>query len=79
MAEATDGKLYSADAKLGFDDNAEFRQAALFEMKDETQEDSRWERRMSRNERLGCGAPTCAAAERGAVGPCSQGGRSRQV
>mmetsp|Transcript_22267 Transcript_22267/g.58018 ORF Transcript_22267/g.58018 Transcript_22267/m.58018 type:complete len:505 (-) Transcript_22267:115-1629(-) len=41
MAEATDGKLYSADAKLGFDDNAEFRQAALFEMKDETQEDSR--------------------------------------
>lgn len=27
------------DAKLGFDENAEFRQAKVFEMRDKTQED----------------------------------------
>jgi succinyl-CoA synthetase beta subunit len=41
MAEASDGTLYSADAKLGFDDNAAFRQKELFVLKDETQEDPR--------------------------------------
>lgn len=29
----------SMDAKLGFDENAEFRQAKVFEMRDKTQED----------------------------------------
>ena len=31
----------AADAKIGFDDNAAFRQQAIFEMKDESQEDPR--------------------------------------
>lgn len=39
LAETHGGKLVAADAKLGFDDNAAFRQAALFDMRDETQED----------------------------------------
>jgi len=41
LAESADGKLISADAKLGFDDNAEFRQADIFAMRDESQEDPR--------------------------------------
>ncbi len=41
MAETSDGKLIAADAKLGFDDNASFRQKDLFAMKDESQEDPR--------------------------------------
>ena len=41
IAETRDGKLIAADAKLGFDDNASFRQKALFAMKDESQEDPR--------------------------------------
>lgn len=35
------GKLVAADAKLGFDDNAAFRQKELFAMRDESQEDPR--------------------------------------
>lgn len=41
LAESADGKLMAADAKLGFDDNAAFRQKALFAMKDEAQQDPR--------------------------------------
>lgn len=37
----TDKDLLAADAKLGFDDNASFRQKELFAMKDESQEDPR--------------------------------------
>lgn len=35
------GKIYCVDAKIGFDDNASFRQKALFDMRDFTQEDPR--------------------------------------
>ena len=41
LAEDTEGKLLAADAKLGFDDNAGFRQKELFALKDESQIDSR--------------------------------------
>jgi hypothetical protein len=41
LAETRDGTLVSADAKLGFDDNAFFRQKELFSMRDESQEDAR--------------------------------------
>ncbi|KAK9819240.1 hypothetical protein WJX81_001505 [Elliptochloris bilobata] len=41
LAETRDGKLVAADAKLGFDDNAAFRQKALFAMRDTSQEDPR--------------------------------------
>lgn len=41
LAETRDGRLVAADAKLGFDDNAHFRQNELFDMKDESQEDPR--------------------------------------
>ena len=41
LAETKDGKLVAADAKLGFDDNAAFRQKDLFAMKDTSQEDPR--------------------------------------
>jgi len=34
-------KVLVADAKLNFDDNAEFRQKEIFEQRDLTQEDSR--------------------------------------
>lgn len=37
----TDSGLLAADAKLGFDDNAAFRQKELFSMRDESQEDER--------------------------------------
>lgn len=37
----TDKELVAADAKLGFDDNAAFRQPDLFAMRDESQEDPR--------------------------------------
>ena len=40
LAETEEG-LLAADAKLGFDDNAGFRQKSLFDMKDESQEDPR--------------------------------------
>ncbi len=41
LAETKDGKLIAADAKLGFDDNAAFRQKELFALRDTTQEDPR--------------------------------------
>mmetsp|Transcript_31237 Transcript_31237/g.74499 ORF Transcript_31237/g.74499 Transcript_31237/m.74499 type:complete len:426 (-) Transcript_31237:120-1397(-) len=41
LAEDTDGKLIAADAKIGFDDNAEFRHGDIFEQRDHTQEDPR--------------------------------------
>ena len=34
-------KVYTADAKLGFDDNASFRQKAIFDMEDTTESDPR--------------------------------------
>ena len=34
-------KVYTADAKLGFDDNASFRQKEIFEMEDTTESDPR--------------------------------------
>lgn len=40
LAETAEG-LLAADAKLGFDDNAAFRQKDLFAMRDESQEDPR--------------------------------------
>jgi len=41
LAETSDGDVVVCDAKVNFDDNAEFRQGAIFERRDFTQEDSR--------------------------------------
>ncbi|GFH31143.1 succinyl-CoA synthetase beta chain [Haematococcus lacustris] len=41
LAETPEGHLLAADAKLGFDDNAAYRQKAVFDMKDDTQIDPR--------------------------------------
>merc|ERR1711976_695737 len=41
LAETPEGIIYTADAKLGFDDNAQFRQKAIFEMEDTTESDPR--------------------------------------
>jgi succinyl-CoA synthetase beta subunit len=41
LAEDADGKLIAADAKLGFDDSAGYRQKDTFAMRDESQLDSR--------------------------------------
>jgi len=41
LAEDADGNLIAADAKVGFDDNAAFRHAEIFEKRDTTQEDPR--------------------------------------
>ena len=41
LAETSDGRVMVCDAKLNFDDNAEFRQKELFEYRDRTQEDAR--------------------------------------
>jgi len=41
LAETPQGMVYTADAKLGFDDNASFRQKAIFEMEDTTESDPR--------------------------------------
>jgi hypothetical protein len=41
LAETTDGRVLVCDAKLNFDDNAEFRQKPIFERRDSTQEDPR--------------------------------------
>ena len=41
LAEDTDGNLLAADAKIGFDDNAEFRHKDIFDQRDHTQEDPR--------------------------------------
>merc|ERR1719421_1320375 len=41
LAEDDKGNLIAADAKVGFDDNASFRQKDIFEQRDLTQEDPR--------------------------------------
>jgi len=41
LAETPEGKIYTADAKLGFDDNAQFRQKDIFAMEDTTESDPR--------------------------------------
>lgn len=41
LAEDSAGTLLAADAKLGFDDNAGFRQKDIFLQRDESQEDPR--------------------------------------
>lgn len=41
LAEDTEGNLISADAKVGFDDNAAFRQQDIHDKRDLTQEDPR--------------------------------------
>merc|ERR1719373_776196 len=41
LAETPQGQIYTADAKLGFDDNAKFRQKTIFEMEDTTESDPR--------------------------------------
>ncbi|KAF2364642.1 Succinate--CoA synthetase beta subunit [Trinorchestia longiramus] len=40
-AEDTYGKMYALDAKMRFDDNAEFRQQEIFSQRDNTQEDAK--------------------------------------
>ncbi|KAI5784091.1 hypothetical protein FPQ18DRAFT_298440 [Pyronema domesticum] len=39
LSETSDHKVLAMDAKLGFDDNAEFRQKEIFSWRDKTQED----------------------------------------
>jgi succinyl-CoA synthetase beta subunit len=41
LAETPEGTLLAADAKLGFDDNAGYRQKDIFALRDESQIDSR--------------------------------------
>lgn len=41
LAEDAEGNLIAADAKIGFDDNASFRQKDIFAQRDPTQEDPR--------------------------------------
>merc|ERR1712159_217084 len=41
LAETPEGDVVVCDAKVNFDDNAQFRQAAIYEKRDTTQEDSR--------------------------------------
>lgn len=41
LAEDADGNVLCLDAKLNFDDNAEFRQANIFALRDKSQEDQR--------------------------------------
>jgi len=41
FVETTDGQVLSVDAKMNFDDNASFRQKAVFDMHDPTEEDPR--------------------------------------
>ena len=59
LAETTDGTLVAADAKLGFDDNAAFRQPKIFAMRDTSQEDPR------------CASPPSASS----AGPLMSAGR----
>merc|ERR1719145_432962 len=40
FAELTDGRVIVCDAKVGFDDNAEFRQKQIHEQRDTSQEDA---------------------------------------
>lgn len=39
LAETDDGRIISVDAKLNFDDNAQFRQKQIFDMEDTTESD----------------------------------------
>jgi succinyl-CoA synthetase beta subunit len=39
LASLTDGRVLVCDSKVGFDDNAEYRQKHIFDQKDESQED----------------------------------------
>ena len=41
LAETAEGGVFVCDAKINFDDNAAFRQAAIFEQRDHSQEDAR--------------------------------------
>ena len=41
MAETHDGRVVVCDAKINFDDNAEFRQKEVHDFRDRSQEDSR--------------------------------------
>ena len=41
IAETPDNRVVVCDAKINFDDNAEFRQAEVFKFRDRTQEDWR--------------------------------------
>jgi succinyl-CoA synthetase beta subunit len=41
LAETPDGRVVVCDAKLNFDDNAEFRQSSVFQFRDRSQEDIR--------------------------------------
>jgi succinyl-CoA synthetase beta subunit len=41
LAEAEEGKIVAADAKLNFDDNAAYRQKEIFAWRDKSQEDPR--------------------------------------
>jgi succinyl-CoA synthetase beta subunit len=41
LVETTDGRVLCIDAKINFDDNAEFRQKEIFAMRDVSQEDPR--------------------------------------
>lgn len=41
LAEDAEGRLIAADAKIGFDDNAAFRQKEIFALRDESQMDPR--------------------------------------
>jgi succinyl-CoA synthetase beta subunit len=41
LAETVSGGVFVCDAKINFDDNASFRQGAIFEQRDHSQEDSR--------------------------------------
>lgn len=41
LAETHDGRVVVCDAKLNFDDNAEFRQGGVFKLRDRSQEDPR--------------------------------------
>merc|ERR1711933_159231 len=38
LAQLSDGRVLVCDSKVGFDDNAEFRQKAIFEKRDVSQE-----------------------------------------
>ncbi len=38
MAETPDGRVVVCDAKINFDDNAEFRQGKVFKLRDRSQE-----------------------------------------
>ena len=41
LGETPDGDVVVCDAKINFDDNAEFRQGDIFKFRDRTQEDQR--------------------------------------